>query len=163
MSLPPIERLSNELLRLILDQIEPDPDNAVPIDDRRFLSVESFIAPLSSKDSVRDIGRFRSTCKRFADVGAPLLFTHVSARLSKGGLQKLETLSGWSHLTHLVKKFSYLVPYFYQPGKTTSPISFNIALISARRAWSASYGRERPDSTHVEGIDEESKRTAADS
>ena len=122
MTTVPIQRLSNELLKLILDQIEPDPDNAVPIDDRQFLSVESFDRPPpSSKDSVRDIGRFRSTCIRFADVGAPLLFAHVSARFSKRGLQKLETLAEWSHLTHHVKKFSYLVPYFYRNGNVSTP------------------------------------------
>ena len=120
MKTAPIERLSNELLRLILDQIEPDPDKTVPIDRRQFLSVESFDIPLpSSRGSIRDIRRFRCTCKRFADIGAPLLFTRVAARFSNRGLQKLETLASWPHLASHVKKFSYLVPYFYVNGTSS--------------------------------------------
>ena len=113
---PPIQRLSNEILRHILDQIEPDPERTVPIDDRRFISVESFeLAPPS--DSVKDIGRFRLTCHRFAEVGAPLLFTFVKGRFSKRGLERLEEFAGWGHLTGHVKKFSYLVPYLYYRGR----------------------------------------------
>ncbi|KXL48515.1 MAG: hypothetical protein FE78DRAFT_141825 [Acidomyces sp. 'richmondensis'] len=114
---PGIEGLSNELIRLILDQIEPDPDKTVPIDRRQFLSVESFDRPPpSTRGSLRDIGRFRLTCRRFAELGAPLLFTRVAARFSRKGLQKLEQLAGWPHLARHVRKFSYLVPYFYQIG-----------------------------------------------
>ncbi len=114
---PPILRLSNELLRHILDQIEPDSERTVPIDDRRFISVESLEIPPPSSDSVKDIGRFRGVCRRFAEVGAPLLFTLVKVRFSKDGLERLETFAGWSHLARHVKKFSYLMPYFYSGGE----------------------------------------------
>lgn len=114
---PPLQRLSNELIRLVLDHIEPDPDKTVPIDRRQFLSVESFDRPPpSTRGSLRDIGRFRLTCRRFADLGAPLLYTRVAARFSRKGLQKLEQLASWPHLARHVRKFSYLVPYFYQIG-----------------------------------------------
>lgn len=114
MKQPPIHRLSNELLRLILDYIEPDPDKTVPIDRRQFLSVESFDRPLpSSRGSIKDVGRFRLACRRFADIGEPLLFTRVAARFSRQGLEKLQKLAEWPHLSRHVKKFSYLVPYFY--------------------------------------------------
>ncbi|KAK5724875.1 hypothetical protein LTR17_013458 [Elasticomyces elasticus] len=113
----PIQCLSNELLRLVLDQIEPDPDKTVPIDRRQFLSVESFVRPPDSgRGSLKDIGAFRCTCSRFADIGAPLLYTRVAARFSKSGLKKLEQLAEWPHLAQHVKKFSYLVPYFYSNG-----------------------------------------------
>lgn len=122
MKIPPLQRLSNELVRLILDQIEPDPDKTVPVDRRRFLSVESFdFPPPSTRGSIKDVGSFRLTCKRFADIGAPLQFTRVAARLSKRGLAKLEDLAGWPHLARHVKKFSYLVPYFYGNGKLEKP------------------------------------------
>ncbi|KAI7634946.1 hypothetical protein KC343_g2125 [Hortaea werneckii] len=112
---PAIQRLSNELLRLILDQIEPDPDKTIPIDRRQFLSVESFDRPLpSSRGFIKDVGRFRCTCKRFADIGAPLLYTRVAARFSNRGLKKLDQLAEWPHLAKHVKKFSYMVPYFYR-------------------------------------------------
>ncbi|KAK5130783.1 hypothetical protein LTR08_001673 [Meristemomyces frigidus] len=117
MTTTPILGLSNELFRLILDQIEPDPDKTIPIDRRQFLSVESFDRPLpSTRGSLKDVGRFRCACHRFADVGAPLLFTRVAARFSKRGLRKLEQLSRWPHLASHVKKFSYLLPYFYSTG-----------------------------------------------
>lgn len=119
MKQPPIQRLSNELLRLILDYIEPDPDKTVPIDRRQFLSVESFDRPPPpSRGSIKDIGRFRCVCRRFADIGEPLLSTRVAARFSSRGLAKLQTLAGWPHLARHVKKFSYLVPYFYANGET---------------------------------------------
>jgi hypothetical protein len=116
---PPIQRLSNELLRHILDQIEPDPERTVPIDDRRFISVESLeLSP--SADSTQAIGRFRATCQRFADIGAPLLFSLVKIRFGQAGLEKLEEFAGWSHLTRHVKKFSYLMPCFYSTGMLCS-------------------------------------------
>jgi len=117
MTPPAIQRLSNELLRAILDQIEPDPDKTVPIDRRQFLSVESFVRPPdTSRGSVKDIGAFRCTCHRFAEIGAPLLYTRVAGRFSRSGLKKLEQLAEWPHLARHVKKFSYLVPYFYRNG-----------------------------------------------
>ena len=111
----PIERLPNELLRRVLDHIQPDPERTVPIDDRSFLSVESFDR-VPPSDADRDIRRFRRTCKRFAEVGEPVLFTIVGVRFSKLGLQKLEELATWPHITRHVKKFSYLVPYYYPSG-----------------------------------------------
>ncbi len=110
-----LQSLSNELIRQILDQIEPDPERTVPIDDRRFISVESFdLTP--QPDASKDIGCFRLTCKRFADLGAPLLFTLVQIRFSRHGLKRLAQFAGWVHLTGHVKKFSYLMPYFYPNG-----------------------------------------------
>lgn len=124
MTQPPIQRLSNELLRLILDYIEPDPEKTVPIDRRQFLSVESFDRPPpSSRGSIKDIGKFRRTCRRFAAIGEPLLFTRVAARFSRRGLEKLQILSRWPHLSRHVKKFSYMVPYFYVNGRArTTPL-----------------------------------------
>jgi hypothetical protein len=120
MEIPPMQRLSNELIRLILDQIEPDPDKTVPVDQRLFLSVESFdFPPPSARGSIKDIGRFRLTCKRFSDIGGPLQFTRVATRLSRRGLAKLELLAKWPHLAQHVKKFSYMVPYFYGNGTLT--------------------------------------------
>ncbi|KAF2716444.1 hypothetical protein K431DRAFT_307778 [Polychaeton citri CBS 116435] len=116
-SQPPILRLSNELIRLILDRIEPDPDKTVPVDRRQFLSIESFdFPPPSTRGSIKDIGRFRLTCRTFSEIGAPVQYTRVAARFSKNGLKKLEQLAEWPHLASHVKKFSYLVPYFYGNG-----------------------------------------------
>ena len=121
---PPILRLSNELLRHIIDLIEPDLERTVPIDARRFLSVES-LENSSPPDATETIGNLRRTCHRLADVGAPVLFTLVKVRFSKDGLAKLEELAGWAHLARHVKKFSYLMPYFYARG-TSRPGLFDL-------------------------------------
>ena len=89
----------------------------MPLDNRQFLSVESFDRPPpAARGSIRDVGNFRATCTRFADIGAPLLFTRVAARFSKAGLRRLELLASWQVARH-VKKFSYLLPYFYSNSK----------------------------------------------
>jgi hypothetical protein len=107
-----LSALSDELIILILDHLAPDPQT-VPEDCRRFLSVESFGPPPEiAPSAAQDIGAFRLTSKRFADIGAPLLFTRVQARLSQAGLERLEELSKWD-VARYVKKFSYMVPYFY--------------------------------------------------
>lgn len=113
---PPANRLSNELIVLILEYVEPDSDKTVPVDRRQFLSVESFDSPQRSPRG-RDIGHVRLTSKRFAQLGAPFLFTRISGRLSQRGLEKLEQLADWPHLTQHVRMFSYMVPYFYANGK----------------------------------------------
>lgn len=106
---------------MILDLIAPDPDKTVPVDCRRFLSVESFGPPLEiAPSAIHDIGQFRLASKRFSEIAAPLLFTRVQARLSRHGLQRLETLARWPHIARYVKKFSYMVPYFYCTSDSSS-------------------------------------------
>lgn len=121
-------RLPGELLRHVLEQLEPNPDEPIPVDRRRFLSQESLDRPSPPPRScIEDIASFRLACKQFADVGAPLLFTRVVTRLSKRDLTRLETLAGWQVARH-VKRFSYLVPYFFQNGANlTSAASCMVA------------------------------------
>nr|POE86959.1 hypothetical protein CFP56_63991 [Quercus suber] len=110
----PILLLPNEVLRYVLEFVEPDSDYAIPIDRRQFLSVESFDLPPLDHNFARNAGSLRCVCKRFADAGAPLLFTRAAARFSNAGLRRIERLSEWPHLACHVKKFSYMVPYFYR-------------------------------------------------
>jgi len=113
------QRLPDELIALIFEYLAPDPQ-IVSEDSRRFLSVESFGPPPEVLPSaVQHIGSLRLASKRFAHIGAPLLFGRVQARLSKPGLQRLQTLSTWRVASH-VKKFSYMVPYFYGNNDATS-------------------------------------------
>ncbi|PPJ52600.1 hypothetical protein CBER1_11044 [Cercospora berteroae] len=111
-----IARLPTELVERILSFVEPGHhEREVDIAQRRHLSVESFEpAPAPSRSSVADVGRFRSVCKRFAQIGEPLLFTRVAIRFSEDGLKRLEQLAEWSHLAAQVRRFTYLVPYFYE-------------------------------------------------
>jgi hypothetical protein len=112
-----LQDLSNDLLRDILDYIEADPDRSVSIDRRAYLSVESFRPPPPSPLMVQDIGNFRLTCRRFADLGIPHQFTRIATRFSIAGLQRLEKISSRPHLARHTKKFSYLIPDFYKEGQ----------------------------------------------
>jgi hypothetical protein len=121
-----IERLPTELIERVLTFVEPGHyDREVDIAQRRHLSVESFEpAPPPSRGSVADVGRFRCVCKRFAQIGEPLLFTRVAIRFSDNGLKRLEQLAEWTHLAAQVRRFTYLVPYFYEDGRSCEWVMF---------------------------------------
>ena len=109
--------LSNELLKDILDHIELDPQIAVAIDRRSHLSVESFRPPSPPLPSqAQDIGSFRLSCRRFAELGISYQFTRISLRFSSAGFRRLDEICNNQHLTSHTRKFSYLVPPFYAGG-----------------------------------------------
>jgi hypothetical protein len=113
-----IQRLSNELLKDILDLIEADPERSMSIDRRAYLSVESFRPPIAPPPlRAQDIGNFRLACRRFAELGIPHQFTRIATRFSHAGFKRLEGICSWPHLAKHTKKFSYLIPYFYVEGK----------------------------------------------
>ncbi|CAK4031609.1 Hypothetical predicted protein [Lecanosticta acicola] len=112
-----------ELYQHILSYIAPEHDSTLHIDKaiikRQFLSVESLPPPAPTRefrDSIVDVGHFRRSCKRFADIGAPYIFTQVAIRFSEKGLQRLDDLARWRNVARHVKRFSYLVPYFFEGG-----------------------------------------------
>jgi hypothetical protein len=112
-----MERLSTELLRVILDHINQDPEAVLTIDRRAHLSVESFKAagpPEPAK--AQDIGQFRQVCRRFAEIGIPYQFMCVALRFNKRSFERLERIARCPHLAEHVKKFIYLIPYFYVEG-----------------------------------------------
>lgn len=114
-------RLSNELLREILDHIEADPEKLVGLDRRSYLSQESFKAPPPPVlDQAQTVGKFRLVCKRFSELGAVHQFARVTTRFSRKGLKRLENIASQPHLAKHVKKFSYMVPYFYVEGRMLS-------------------------------------------
>ncbi|KAF2467149.1 uncharacterized protein BDR25DRAFT_292130 [Lindgomyces ingoldianus] len=113
-----ILNLSNELLREILDHIESDPEKLVSLDRRAYLSQESFKPPPPpDRDQAQNIASFRLTCKRFSELGAVHQFARVTTRFSRKGLKRLENIAGQEHLARHVKKFSYMVPFFYVEGR----------------------------------------------
>lgn len=116
-----IQKLSNELIKDILDHIESDPERSVSIDRRAYLSVESFRPPCPPLPSrAQDIGNFRLVCSRFAELGEPYQWTRIATRLSPAGLRRLERICSRSHLARHTKKFSYLVPFFYGEGTVSN-------------------------------------------
>lgn len=110
--------LSNELIREILDYIEADPEKLVNLDRRAYLSQESFKPPsFPTPDQAQDLGNFRLTCRRFSELGSIHQYARVTTRFSRQGFKRLESIVSQPHLAKQVKKFSYMVPYFYVFGK----------------------------------------------
>ncbi|KAI9882908.1 MAG: hypothetical protein M1823_005347 [Watsoniomyces obsoletus] len=113
-----MERLSNELLRDILDFIQVDPDHVLSVDRRAYLSVESFKAPSPPLPAqAHDVASFRLVCRRFAELGAPYQFTRVTTRFSEKGFKRLDGIAESPRIARHVKKFSYMIPCFYLEGK----------------------------------------------
>jgi hypothetical protein len=113
--------LANEVLDLILDQIEADPSKGVNVTRRAYLSQESFRSlpfPSSGAPSTRvqDLCNWRRTCRRFSEVGAIHQFARVTTRFTHDEFESLEWLASQKHLVQHVKKFSYMVPWFYVQG-----------------------------------------------
>ena len=113
-----IQKLSNEILNAILDNIESDAQRCISVDRREYLSVESFRPPSPPLPSqAQDIGNFRLSCRRFAEIGIAYQFTRVTLRFSSRGFRRLDDICSNSHLAQHTRKFSYLVPLFYGNSK----------------------------------------------
>ena len=113
-----ILKLSNELLRDILDYIEADPDKLVTYDRRAYLSQESFKPPsFPPLDQAQIIGNFRLTCKRFSSLGVIHQYARITTRFSEEGFSRLDRIASQPTLAKHVRKFSYMVPYFYTFGE----------------------------------------------
>lgn len=125
-----ILRLSNELLKEILDLLAQDPEKSVSVDNRAYLSIESFRRPTLPdppalfldgengfhEDFRSDIDRFREVCRRFADVGTAHKFSRVVVRFSASAFQKLDLLSSRPYLARHVRSFTYIIRSFYDEG-----------------------------------------------
>ena len=122
---PWIQSLSPELLRTILDHLDADPDKLVNLDHRAYLSQESFKAPGRPQPSqAQDIASFRLACKMFSELGAMHQFTRITTRFSQKGFQRLENIARQPHLAKNVRKFSYMVPFFYEKGSSLRYLLF---------------------------------------
>lgn len=120
MAMAGIDRLSNEILREILDRLEIHSLGNVAVDRRNHLSVESFRPPSPLPPSqLQTIANVRLTCRRFSELGASYQFSRVSLRFSISGFRRLERISEVNRLAKHVKKFTYLVPPFYAPSKSS--------------------------------------------
>ena len=85
-----IQKLSNELLKEILDNVDTNPEPCMNIDRRAYLSVESFRPPSPPLPSrAQDIGNFRLVCRRFSESAIPYQFTRVATRFSAEGFRSV--------------------------------------------------------------------------
>ncbi|KAK2738448.1 hypothetical protein FQN57_007039 [Myotisia sp. PD_48] len=122
-----ILRLSNELLKEILDHLARDPEKFTSVDNRAYLSIESFKRPsppdppriwFDGKNGFRedprsDIDRFREVCKRFSEIGAAHKFSRVIVRFSEPGFKRLDKLSSFPQLAKHTRTFTYIIRSFY--------------------------------------------------
>ena len=117
--------LADELLRIILEYVASEPEKPISLERRAYLSQESFKLPLPpDHDQAQTIAAFRLTCTKFSDLGVIHQFSRVTTRFSKRGLDRLEKIASQPHIARRVKKFSYMVPFFYDEGPT-NPFSSN--------------------------------------
>lgn len=114
--------LGNDLLRIILEYCsEPEKLVSLGLERRAYLSQESFKAPPPPEpDQAKTISAFRLTCRKFSELGVIHQYSRVTTRLSKRGLERLEKIASQPHIARRVKKFSYMVPFFYVEGKYPS-------------------------------------------
>jgi hypothetical protein len=116
-----ILNLADELLRIILEHVASEPEKLISLERRAYLSQESFKPPPPIEpDQAQTIANLRLTCRKFADLGAIHQFSRVTTRFSKRGLKRLENIASRRHLAERVKKFSYMVPFFYVEGCVTA-------------------------------------------
>lgn len=109
--------LADELLRIILEHVASEPEKLISLERRAYLSQESFKPPPPIEpDQAETIANVRLTCRKFADLGAIHQFSRVTTRFSRRGLKRLENIASQPHLAERVKKFSYMVPFFYVEG-----------------------------------------------
>jgi hypothetical protein len=109
--------LADELLRIILEHVASEPEKLISLERRAYLSQESFKPhPPPEPDQAQNIAFFRLTCRKFADLGVIHQFSRVTTRFSRTGLRRLERIAKQRHLAERVKKFSYMVPFFYVEG-----------------------------------------------
>lgn len=107
--------LADELLLLIVDYLAADPDTSLTVDKRAYLSQESFRSPSPPpRDQRKDVDNFRKTCRKLLAIGARQQYGRITTRFSKSGLKRLDGISDFPELAEHVKKFSYMVPCFYE-------------------------------------------------
>jgi len=134
--------LADELLRIILEYVASEPEKPISLERRAYLSQESFKLPVPQEDNqVQTIAAFRLTCRRFALIGVSHQFSRLTTRFSRRGLDRLERIANEPHIAGRVKKFSYMVPFFYAEG--TSNPSPHLQPLECPHHTDPSPGRER--------------------
>jgi hypothetical protein len=112
-----ILELETELLRIILEYVASEPEKPISLERRAYLSQESFkMHPPPEHDQAKDIANFRYVCKRFSELGLIHQFSRVTTRFSQKGLKRLKEIASEERVAKRVKKFSYMVPFFYVEG-----------------------------------------------
>lgn len=112
-----LDRLPQDLLKIIVELIYEDSKRFVPIDRREFLSVESF-PPVEPDAST--LSSFRLVCRSFSELGLTCQFSKVTTRFSRQGLQRLDKISSCARAANCTKRFIYMVPYFFVEGGAQS-------------------------------------------
>ncbi|TKX18367.1 hypothetical protein C1H76_9155 [Elsinoe australis] len=112
-------QLPGEIWLTILSHVRSDPQKGINHDDRAFLSRDSLNyenLPQELSDPIEDLGRFRLTCRRHAELGARELFRTYSTRFTTTSLRNLQEVAKRPGLAQHVNKFVYKMPFFYIEG-----------------------------------------------
>ena len=114
---PALDRLPEDLLKIMVEMIYEDSERFVPIDRREFMSIESF-PPVEPDAST--LSSFRLVCRRFSELGLTYQFSRVTTRFSTHGLQRLDKISSCARAANCTRRFIYMVPYFFVEGGAQS-------------------------------------------
>lgn len=114
---PALDRLPEDVLKIMVEMIYEDSQRFVPIDRREFLSIESF-PPVQPDTST--LSSFRLVCKYFSELGLPYQFSRVTTRFSRQGFQRLDKISSCVRAAKCTRRFIYMVPYFFVEGTPQS-------------------------------------------
>jgi hypothetical protein len=122
--------LETELLRIILEYVASEPEKPISLERRAYLSQESFkMPPPPEHDQAKDIASFRYVCKKFSELGLIHQFSRVTTRFSRKGLERLENIANAERVAQRVKKFSYMVPFFYVEGTASFPVEIPSSIL----------------------------------
>lgn len=117
-----IKDLPDEILLAILAQVEPAPE-IISVENRAWLSVESFRPPPLKDEGGASVAAFRCVCKKFSQIGIHHQFRRVVTRFSPAGFRRLQHIAAFPHIANVVQKFSYMVPRFYLRGTYDARLS----------------------------------------
>jgi len=114
-----MDRLPTDILRDILDYLDPEYTDV----SSRMKFWKPPKLERGSQDVLADIRRFRLVCRRFGDIGAQYLFRIIAHRYDSKSFDRLSKLADHPVFAGHVKKFVYLMPYFYVQGKLLSIVA----------------------------------------
>ena len=113
-----MESLSTDVLREILDHLDPDYNDS----NTRGKHWNPPRNERGARATQADIRQFRLVCRRFADLGAQYLFRTIAHRYNSKSFDRLSNLADHPVYGGYVKKFVYLMPYFYVKGLFLDPL-----------------------------------------
>ena len=121
--------LPAELLRKIVEYLAEGADKIPKLDDRGYLSQQSFRAPdPPTEEQLKDISNFRLTCQLFSHIGAQRQHAKVRVKFNKNSFERLRGIASVDYLASNVRRFCYMLPigFYHNKGKSPPPFSRSV-------------------------------------